>query len=160
MYFNYPGFSEISQWHCGACAISKHPGTDCDRGNCRNVRRWGGGSKAHRAAFPFSSPRLLKAGAATPWPGSFPHWAGCVKIRVPVRWPSPTPKLEFIFKVARKGNEFVWFENSCQQKLGWNGRKMSQRPAPKSINTPTQAKCSSSWAILPLLPRKEVLQQM
>lgn len=32
---------------------------------------------------------------------------------------------------------------------------MSQWPAPKSINTWTQAKCSSSWAILPLLPKKK-----
>lgn len=31
---------------------------------------------------------------------------------------SPKPKLEFIFKVALKENEFVWFENSCQQKFG------------------------------------------
>ena len=110
--FNTPGFFEISQWLCVPFAISKNPGIDSNCGSLSTRQKFGR-RKAHRSVSPFFSPLLHQAGAAKPVfkVSSLNEQLGS-KIRVPIHWPHPTPKLEFIFKVALKGNLSLFDSNT------------------------------------------------
>lgn len=93
-------------------------------------------------------------------PGSFPQWEIWVKDKGLHLLASPNTKacIYFLSCSERKRVCLVWIQLPTE--IWVNERKMSRWPAPKSMNTTTQAKCSSSWAIVPLLPRRKVLKEM
>lgn len=109
--FNTPGFFKISQWLCVPFAISKNPGTDSNCGSLSTRQKFGRRKPQINFSF-FRSSALSSRSSQTSLKDSSLNEQLGSEIRVPIHWPHPTPKFEFIFKVALKGNLSLFDSNT------------------------------------------------